>query len=46
MAGDSAVANDDNIEIIDIIWCVPSFDHSYDDRIIVHKRLKKRIVLL
>ena len=32
-----AVANDANIEIRDISWCVPSIDPSNDNRIIVQK---------
>ena len=39
-AGADAVANDGNIEIRDI-WCVPSFDPSNDNRIIVQKVLKE-----
>ena len=36
-ANPGAVANDGNIEIRDISWCVPSIDPSYDNRIIVQK---------
>ena len=36
-----AVANDANIDIRDISWCVPSIDHSNDNRIIVQKGLSK-----
>ena len=35
------VANDGNIEIRDISWCVPSIDPSNDNRIIVQKGLNK-----
>ena len=41
-AGAGAVANDANIEIRDISWCVPSIDRSNDNRIIVHKGLCKK----
>ena len=44
-AGAAAVANDSNIEIRDISWCVPSIDPSNDNRIIVQKGLLKRIIL-
>ena len=37
-AGADAVAKDSNIKIRDISWCVPSIDHSNDNRIIVQKR--------
>ena len=37
-----AVANDANIEIRDISWCVPSIDPSIDNRIIVQKGLNKK----
>ena len=37
-----AVANDGNIEIRDISWCVPSIDPSNDNRIIVQKGLCKK----
>ena len=40
------VANDGNIEIRDISWCIPSTDPSNDNRIIVQKGLKKRIILI
>ena len=36
-ANPGAVANDGNIEIRDISWCVPSIDPSNDNRIIVQK---------
>ena len=36
-ANPGAVAYDANIEIRDISWCVPSFDPSNDNRIIVQK---------
>ena len=36
-SGAAAVANDGNIEIRDISWCVPSIDPSNDNRIIVQK---------
>ena len=41
-ANPGAVANDANIEIRDISWCVPSFDPSNDNRIIVQKGLSKK----
>ena len=41
-ANPGAVANDSNIEIRDISWCVPSFDPSNDNRIIVQKGLIKK----
>ena len=41
-ANPGAVANDDNIEIRDISWCVPSIDPSNDNRIIVQKGLSKK----
>ena len=37
-----AVANDGNIEIRDISWCLPSFVPSNDNRIIVQKVLSKK----
>ena len=37
-----AVANDGNIDIRDISWCVPSIDPSNDNRIIVRKGLNKK----
>ena len=37
-----AVANDANIGIRDISWCVPSIDPSNDNRIIVQKGLSKK----
>ena len=37
-----AVANDGNIEIRDISWCVHSIDPSNDNRIIVQKGLSKK----
>ena len=40
-ANPGAVANDANIEIRDISWCVPSIDPSNDNRIIVQKGLKE-----
>ena len=39
------VANDGNIEIRDISWCMPSIDPSNDNRIIDQKGLKKRIIM-
>ena len=36
------MANDGNIEIRDISWCIPSIDPSNDNRIIVQKRLNKK----
>ena len=36
-AGAAAVANDANIEIRDISWCVPSIDPTNDNRIIVQE---------
>ena len=41
-ANPGAVANDSNIEIRDISWCVPSIDPSNDKRIIVQKGLSKK----
>ena len=41
-ANPGAVANDGNIEIKDISWCVPSIDPSNDNRIIVQKSLSKK----
>ena len=41
-ANPGAVANDGNIEIRDISWCVPSIDPSDDNRIIVQKGLSKK----
>ena len=41
-ANPGAVANDGNIEIRDISWCVPSIDPSNDIRIIVQKGLSKK----
>ena len=41
-ANPGAVANDANIEIRDISWCVPSIDPSNDNRIIVQKGLSKK----
>ena len=41
-ANPGAVANDGNIEIKDISWCVPSIDPSNDNRIIVQKGLSKK----
>ena len=41
-ANPGAVANDGNIEIRDISWCVPSIDPSNDNRIIVQKGLNKK----
>ena len=40
-ANPGAVANDGNIEIRKISWCVPSIDPSNDNRIIVQKSLSK-----
>ena len=40
-ANPGAVANDGNIEIRDISWCVPSIDPSNDNRNIVQKGLNK-----
>ena len=37
-----AVANDGNIEIRDLPWCVPSIDPSNDNRTIVQKGLNKK----
>ena len=42
IAGADAVANDANIDIRDISWCVPSIDPSNDNRIIVQKGLSKK----
>ena len=41
-ANPGAVANDSNIEIRDISWCVPSIDPSNDIRFIVLKGLSKK----
>ena len=41
-AGAHAVANDGNMEVRDISWCVPSIDPSIDDRIFVQKGLNKK----
>ena len=41
-ASPGAVANDGNIEIRDISWCVPSKDPSNDNRNIVQKGLSKK----
>ena len=41
-AGADAFANDANIDIRDISWCVPSIDPSNDNRIIVQKGLSKK----
>ena len=41
-ANPGAVANDGNIDIKDISWCVPSIDPSNDKRIIVQKGLIKK----
>ena len=41
-ANPGAVANDGNIEIRDISWCVPSIDPSNDNRIIVQTGLSKK----
>ena len=40
--GADAVSNDGNIDIRDISWCVPSFDPSNGNRIIVQKGLSKK----
>ena len=40
-ANPGAVANDGNVAIRDISWCVPSIDPSNDNRIIVQKGLSK-----
>ena len=37
-----AIANDGNIDIRDISWCVPSIDPSNDNRIIVQQGLNKK----
>ena len=44
-ANPGAVANDGNIEIKDISWCVPSIDPSNDNRIIVQKGLSKKNIV-
>ena len=41
-ANPGAVANDGNIEIRGISWCVPSIDPSNDNRIIAQKGLSKK----
>ena len=38
-AGAGAVANDGNLDIRDISWCVPGIETSNDNRIIVQKGL-------
>ena len=43
IANPEAVANDGNIDIRDISWCVPSIDPSNDNSIIVQKWLNKKI---
>ena len=40
--GAAAVANDGNIEIRDMSWCVSGIDPSNDKRIIVQKGLNKK----
>ena len=42
-ANPGAVANDNNIEIRDISWCVPRIDPSNDNRVIVQKGLSKML---
>ena len=42
IANPGAVANDGNIEIRVISWCVPSIDPSNDNRVIVQKGLSKK----
>ena len=44
-SGAGVVANDGNVEIRDKSWCVPSIRPSNDNRIIVQKGFKKRIIL-
>ena len=41
-ADPGAIANDGNIDIRDISWCVPSIDPSNDNRIIVQQGLNKK----
>ena len=41
-ANPGAVANDGNIDIRDISWCIPGIDPSNDNRIIVQKGLIKK----
>ena len=41
-ANPGAVANDGNLEIRDISWCVPSIDPSNDNKIIVQKGKSKK----
>ena len=41
-ANPGAVGNDADIEIRDILWCVPSIVPSIDNRIIVQKGLRKK----
>ena len=41
-ANPGAVANDGNIEIRDILWCVSSIDPINNNRIIVHRMLSKK----
>ena len=42
IAGAGAVADDANIEMRDISWCVPSIDPSNDNRIFVQEGLNKK----
>ena len=45
IAGAGAVANDCNIEIRDIVWCVPCIDPSNDNRILLQNGLSKKNIL-
>ena len=42
IAGAGAVANDCNIEIRDIVWCVPCIDPSNDNRILLQNGLSRK----
>ena len=42
IANPGAVADDGNIDIRDISWCVPNFDPRSDNRIFVQKGLIKK----
>ena len=44
-ANPGAVANDGNIEIRDISWCVHSIDPSNDNRTVVQKGLSKKKIM-
>ena len=44
--GAGTVANDGNLNIRDVSWCVPSIDPSNDNRVIVLERLNERLILI